>query len=181
MSTEILTTLITVVITGFVTLFAVHLTNRANYKKLLLQTELEREFKTKEIVRERLEELYLITDVWLNANVTYWLPYQKVMLGELTYDQALDITIKQGGNNKYEFNRIKMLIDLYFSSVRKEYDELLAVQNKIIQILETHKREYKKGNLNGLKFVDPILSEQKVFAEKSAILMQSITALQKII
>lgn len=179
MDNETLNTLITVLATGFVTLLAVHLTNRANYKKLILQTELDRDIKTKEIIQGKLEELYLLADTWITANKTNWLPYHKVMLGELTYNQALDITIQQSENNKYEFSRIKMLIDLYFSSVLKEYNELLKAQNSVNQILDAHKRDYKKGNIDGLKYVEPFLAEQKNYAEKAEILMQSITGLSK--
>ena len=179
MENETLNTMITVLTTGFITLLAVHLTNRANYKKLILQTELEREIKIKEIIRKKLEELYLLTDTWITAIITNWLPYHKVMLGELTYNQALDITIQQGENYKYEFSRIKMLIDLYFPSVLEKYNELLKAKNSVNQILDTHKRDYKKGNINGLKYAEPFLNEQKKFAEKVEILMQSITDLSK--
>ncbi|MCK9425782.1 MAG: hypothetical protein M0Q21_07075 [Ignavibacteriaceae bacterium] len=181
MNIEFLNTFITVLSTGAVTLLAVYFTNQANYKKLLLQTELDKEFKTKEIIREKLEELYLLTDIWLNTNVTHWMPYLSVMMGELTYNQALDLTIQQSEKNKHEFYRIKMIIDLYFPAIRKQYDEVLKVQSSINKILYDHKRDYKNGDIDGLKYAEPFLNEQKTFVKKSEILMQGIIGLQKTI
>ena len=171
MTNEILTALIT----AFVTLLAVYLTNEANYKKLLLQRDLERELKLKDIHREKLEELYCLSNSWIKNHVANWSPYYQVMLGELEYNDALDLTIKHFEKNTLDYNRIDMLISLYFNSLKNEFEILTKARDSVNKIWSEHKREYKKGNIDGLEFAKPFLDEQKSFVSHSKVFLNAVS------
>jgi hypothetical protein len=81
----------TAILGALIALVSVYLTNRSNTRRLKLQFELERETKGQEFIREKLEELYLLHEAWLNALATSYLPIISVMKGEITYNQALDM------------------------------------------------------------------------------------------
>ena len=179
MNPQSLYSLASALLTGVITLLAVNLTNKANYKKLLRETDIEKEFKTNEILREKLEELYVLFSKWITFQCGYWLPYHKVMLGEISYNQAHDINLKREKKND-DFERIEMLVDLYFPTLRKEYEDLISTQDKVNQILSEHKRGYKKGDADGLKFASLFLDEQNVLFKKSDCLKKNIINLQKL-
>jgi hypothetical protein len=68
------------------------------------------------------------------------------MMRELTYNQALDMTIRHGENNIVNFHGLEMLIDLYFPAIKAPYDVLLNAMDKANTIMTEHKRQYKTGN-----------------------------------
>jgi hypothetical protein len=88
------------------TIIGVVLTNRSNSERLKTQLEHERSIRKQELRRERAEELYVESKKYLNNMVSYYLPYKQVMKGELTFNQALDLTINSLSENKSEYHRI---------------------------------------------------------------------------
>ena len=88
-------TVYTTVLGAAIALVTIYLTDRSNTRRLKLQFDLERESKEKEFIRDKLEELYLLQEAWLNALATSYLPVLNVMKGEITYNQALDMFIEK--------------------------------------------------------------------------------------
>lgn len=152
--------ILTALITAAVTLLGVLFTNLGNTARIRLQLEHERSLKKEELYRERLEELYVLFETWSTSLFIYYLPYISVMEGKISYNDALDQTIKQGSESSADFHRLQMLVDIYFPEVKPEFNALLEYRSKTNDILSKHKLEYKNGNIDGHKFLKPFLASQ---------------------
>jgi hypothetical protein len=149
------------VLTGaLLALVGVWLTNRSSIQRLVIQLQHERDVREHENMRLRHEELYVESRKYLGAIVSYFLPYRMVMKGELTFNQALDMTIHQGQSRDHQPHRVTMLIDLYFPELKAEFDEVMAVRNKLVRLVDGYKQQYKTGDLDSgrwLKLFQPLL------------------------
>jgi hypothetical protein len=155
---EIYIAIVTAVITATVTLLAVFLTNRGNTNRLLLQLEHERNTKRAALHREKLEELYVLAVKYIKLLGSHCLPYVRVMEGKLDYNQALDLTIESGNKETPDFDRLQMLIDVYFPKLCESFKQILDVRRKMNEIMALHKAEYEQGCLDGRKFIKPMLA-----------------------
>lgn len=81
-------------VTGVFTLLGVWFANRSSIKQLTVKLQHESERGGRESLRTRLEELYSLVGRWAGEAVIHHVTYRKVMEGELTYNQALDLTLK---------------------------------------------------------------------------------------
>ncbi len=142
---------------------SVWLSNRASANRLSLQLAHERDLKSQEARRVRVEELYLLASAWIIAVLTYSLPYLRVMKGDLSYNQALDITNSTGAGSGVDFKRLEMLIHIYFSELRGTFAALLEVRDRTNSILSAHRENYRQGEINGTQFVAPLLAAQAAF------------------
>lgn len=176
---EIYIAIATAVITATVTLLAVFLTNRGNTNRLLLQLEHERNTNRDALQREKLEELYVLAVKYIKLLGSHYLPYLRVMEGDLDYNQALDLTIESGNKERPDFDRLQMLIDVYFKKLREPFKQLLHARDKTNEIIAIHKAEYKQGSLNGLKFVKPMLAALDLVDEAGERLKNEIIAQEK--
>jgi hypothetical protein len=129
-------------LTGAFTLLGVWLANRSSQRQLTLKLDHEAEKENRERLRIRLEELYSLIGRWANEVGTHHLTYRKVMEGDLTYNQALDITI----NNKspIDANRMFTLAELYFPSAHGSLGELKKLRDQMAEIQTNFKLAYKE-------------------------------------
>jgi hypothetical protein len=81
----------TAILTATVTLLATYFNNRANTQRLVRQLDHEKASKRQQIVRERLEELYVSSAKWFIGVDGYFLNYRGVMNGALTAEQAEEL------------------------------------------------------------------------------------------
>ena len=79
--------------------------------------------RTAEVHRDRGEELYMLTEQWLNMLLCNAISLMSVMQGKLTYNQNLELTISEGEKNPVNFSRIGLLVDVYFPGTRNAYDD----------------------------------------------------------
>jgi hypothetical protein len=145
--------LITAILTSTLTLISVWLTNRSNNQRLKIQLEHERKKRNEELLRDRLEELYVLSNKFLDRLVSRYVPYRAVMMGQISYDQALDIALEHGSKRDFEPHRVTMLIDLYFPSIKPDFQEILTIRDKLNNIVESHKEQYKTGDTDGSKWL----------------------------
>jgi hypothetical protein len=178
-SPQIYLSSITAIITATATLLAVYLTNKGNTSRLLLQLEEERKTKSSILLREKLEELYLLASKYATSLAAYYLPYLSVMKGELEYNQALEMTIERGRKESPDFDRLQMLIELYFPSLSKSLNQLIENRDKANDILFAHKAEYKKGNRNNQEFLEQMLAALKQINQSSNTFKSSIILQEK--
>lgn len=132
-------------VTGLLALLGGWLANRNNLRQLDRRLHYEEASEKREVLRTRLEELYSLISQWANDLVAHYMTYQRVMVGELSYDQALDLTIasKQNGNA----NRLFTLAELYFPSTRQALEKLKELRDEASRIQSDFKREYKQGKM----------------------------------
>lgn len=145
---------VTAILAFCCTLISVWVTNRSNDKRLHIQFEHERKVKKEEMLRTRLEELYVESNKYLNALGCYYLPYQTAMRGEITFNQALDITISSGSKRDYEPHRVTMLIGMYFPEVKSEFNEIMNIRSELNMIVNGYKEQYKRGDVDGSKWLE---------------------------
>lgn len=159
---------ITALVTSFIALISVWLTSRANNQRLKIQFDTEKNIRDEDLRRNRLEELYILSNKYLNRLVGYYLPYRMVMKGELTFNQALDITIEDGSKKEYDPHRVTMLIHMYFPEVKPAFDEIMAIREKMNKIISDYKEQYKRGDIDGSRWLvkfQPLLSKIGILAD----------------
>ncbi len=106
------------------------------------------------------EELHSLFGQWLNSLFGFSLRRIMVMQGKLTYNQCLDLDIKEG-KPPYDFGRIELLIDLDFPILRPAYDRVIDERTKLHKIEVEFKRSYEQGDVDGERFVGPYVKLQK--------------------
>jgi hypothetical protein len=171
---DIRATIYPAILGALIALISVYLTNRSTTQRLRLQFELEREARNKDFIRDKLEELYLLHEAWLNALATSYLPFLSVMKGEMTYDDALDLFIKNNKSPTVDFKRLQMLVDLYFPEIKVAFDQLSAARDGANAIKSAHKREYKAGHLDGLPFALPFIEAQQLLQKQALVVRAQI-------
>lgn len=181
MDSNIYIAVISPIITAIVTLSAVFLTNRGNTNRLLLQLKHERKSKRDDLYRTKLEDLYILIVKYIKLLGSHYLPYLKVMEGELNYNQALDLTIESGSRDMLDFDRLQMLIDIYFPHLQESLNKLLEVRDDLNKIMNAHKNEYKQGNLDGRKFIKSTLEALDQLDKTGDRLKKEIIAKEKAI
>lgn len=143
-----------VIIGSVFTLLGVWLTNRANLRSLEMQLEHHRAEKEKGKTRERLEKLYVECRKYFSDVCTYYLPYRRVMQGEMTYNQALDMTIKHGSAKDYEPNHVPMLIDFYFPEFKDDFHTIMRTRDHLNEIMAGFREQYRNGNTDGSRWLE---------------------------
>lgn len=160
-----LTALSSGIMGGTVALLGVYFTNQSNETRLHIQLEREENQRKADLFRDRGEELYELIDKWLNSLTGYYFRRVSVMQGNLTYNQCLDMDIKGGKDNSYNFGRIEMIIDVYFQSIRDSYDKVISDRDELNKIVSEHKMNYMQGNIDGTRFLKPFIKLQLKFGE----------------
>jgi hypothetical protein len=108
---------LTALFTAIATLSGVFLTNIANNQRLALQLNHERQTKQKELMREKLEQLYILFKKWDLTVQNVYINYLRAMKGNITYDTLLKIESERS-DKSVDYNRLEMLIDLYFPNIK---------------------------------------------------------------
>lgn len=152
-------TLIAVVVGALISIIVVTLTNRSNLRQLKLQLDTKAKNDEAVLVRERMEELYVLLSNWINVFFGDYLNLTLVIKGELSYDEYLDITIKDGKSRKFDFNRIEMLFDIYAPTLKADFDNMLSIRSKVNEIRRLHKRAYQEGG-DGERYLNDFTKQQ---------------------
>lgn len=147
--------LLGVAVGAVLSIVGVLLTSYFNSKNLKIQLSHQAQEKSRSIKRERLEELYILTENWLSAFSSSYLSLSLVMKGEIDYNQHLDLFIADRKNNSHEFYRLQMIIDIYGGGLQGELEKIIKLRDVVNKIAFLHKNEYKAGNLDGTKFLQP--------------------------
>lgn len=146
--------LFSVILASVITLFGVWLTNRASTQRLILELEHRQKVERESLIRERIEELYVISNKYLSSLCSYYFPYRQVMQGELTFNQALDITIESGNRRDFEPNRVTMLINMYFPEIKPHFSEIINLRETLNDIVQGYKHQYKNGDTDGTRWLE---------------------------
>jgi hypothetical protein len=138
-----------------VAITAAWLTNRANAKVAATARAHELTLREQDLRRNRGEELYTLLQQWLNRLYGYYIVKQSVMSGKITYNDALDIELKDRDWTDGAHVRIEMLIDVYFPALRPQYVKVTQVRDEANDIVSEHKAEYSTGRTDGSAYMKP--------------------------
>lgn len=169
----------TAILTSTLTLIGVNLTNRASNDRLRIQLDHETETRRNDIIRERLEELYVESKRYMNVAVSHFLPYRQVMAGELTFNDALDITTSR--NYEHNPDRLNLIIDMYFPELQAPF---LAVKEKLEHtqdVLHGYKQQYKSGDISGEKWLPHFQEALELLAKEASSFEREVSRIAKTI
>ncbi len=155
----------TALFTSFLTLMGVKLTNASNHQRLRIQLEHERQLKKEEILRDRIEKLYVEAKKYMIGIFNYFLPYGQVMKGEIDFNQALDMTIDYKAN--YNPERVLLIMDMYFPEVKSAFAEVEKVRDELNHIIHLFKEDYKRGSFSKVEWYQSFQSGLERFLESS--------------
>lgn len=131
------------VVTGFFTVLSAFLASKASTKQLSLRLRHENEKERLEARRERLEELYSLVTRWSKEFFNFYVPFMSVMNGQLTYNQALDMS--SGNRIELDSDRLFTLAELYFQSGHDKLDDVRRTADEVARINTDFKQLYKTG------------------------------------
>jgi hypothetical protein len=117
----------------------------------------KRKHKEIELKRGKAEELYILLEKWSNKFFSNSNHLELVMKGSITYNEYLDYIIEDSDSTEYL--RIEMLIKIYFKDLFHLYEKVLKQRENINNVQYLYKEEYKVGNLEGSKYIDPLMVE----------------------
>ena len=163
-----------VIIGSILSVFGVWLSNRANISQLQIQLQHEKESRRENTQRQRLEELYVIVGAWLNNIAINYMSLAMVMQGKLSYNDHLDMVIKNQGELRYDFNRLEMLIDIYAIDLKSEYEAVIEARGKLNEVAKQHKWAYEEGNTDGEVFLKSYINAQVKIENLGKVLSNSI-------
>lgn len=146
------------VIGSLFTVIGVSLTNRANLKQLVKRLDHEERITHGKAKKERLEELYILVCKWSHAFFGNFLHLSLVMKGQIDYNEYLDY-INSSGVKGVDFDRIKMIIDIYAVELESSFSEIIKVREEINDIEALHKSSYLQGQ-SGSSFLQPASNAQ---------------------
>jgi hypothetical protein len=151
--------LVSACLTAVVTLTAVHLTNRGQERRLSIALDRKQRTKKSALTREKGEELYLLAGGWLDSLASNYLRKSMVMQGKLTWSEYQDLTLQ--ATALVDFNRLCMLINVYFKDLKPPFDAVLAARSVLNAVDIQHHRSYEAGDPDGTRFLIPYVAAQK--------------------
>lgn len=159
--------IVAAILTSGVAFIGVSYTNRENRKRMLVQHDHERSLRKDELVRERAEELYVIVKKWCGTMISDHFPYVRVMKGQLSYNNALDMTLASGEKREFDPDRMHMICDIYFPDISKEIDSLLKLNCEVLDFREAFKEKYESGKLTDVKMAGVYINKINVLIEEA--------------
>ncbi len=128
-------------VTALSTIAGVRLANQAAERQLKLRLQHQDDKEQKEALRNRLEELYQLVDVWAGKFVAHHITYRQVMDRQITYNEALDITLN---SPSFESARMFTLAELYFPDSHELLEKIKIVRDELSEIQDEYKEQYRK-------------------------------------
>ena len=145
MSSELLAALVGGLFTLLVSLTVSLLQGRQSRRLLVLQLEHDDRKEAAAAKGKNIEELFIATKHWLDMIVMDDINYRKAMDGRLTYNQALDLTIKNMGDKDYDYKRIELLTAFHFPELEPYRKAFLEAQSTAHEVIVSFKKRYEAG------------------------------------
>ncbi len=141
-------------VTALSTLAGIRLANRAAERQLQMRLDHDDQKLQKEALRARLEELYQLIHQWSGSVVGHYVLYRKVMEGQITYNQALDVTINS--SPKADAARLFTLADLYFPKCHDLLSKIRAARDRAARIEGEFKELYRHSGTTSAAHADAL-------------------------
>jgi nucleoside phosphorylase len=130
----------------------------------------------KEAIPSNLEELYVLCKAWINNILILYLNRSAVMAGHIDFKIPWEVET-DSQYVKHDFNRLEMLIDLYFPMLKLDYLHLIQVRGIANKIMIEQMKQCLLGDLDGRRFLNPFLEAQENFEKEGSKFMELITEL----
>jgi hypothetical protein len=114
----------------------------------------------------KLEELYLLFKNWASNIEIIYINHTRAMKGDISYQAMLDMEIERFDKNALNFNRLVMLIDLYFPKIKPAYERVIDARTKSNQFMLEYGNQCAAGNTDGENFLAPFLDAQNKFSQE---------------
>ncbi len=141
------------IVGALIAVFGAWLTNRSSARILRLQLQHTSDEKARDTARLRREDLYIECRQYFGDVVSYFLPYRAVMEGRLTFNQALDMTIKRDSPRERDPHHVFMLVDFYFPEFKEELQEIVGTRDRLNKIVHGFKQQYRNGDTDGTEWL----------------------------
>lgn len=155
--------IVTAILTITGTLLGVFLGYLGNKKNLETRFKNEETIRKETLRRERIEELFIQFKKYVKIKTGDYIVYYKVIEGQLTFDQAHDINVGFSAKKPCDYDKMVMIINLYFSDLLEDFKMLESSDFNVYSIVESFKKQYKTGDYNGEKFETPFSNSYKKF------------------
>lgn len=138
--------ILTALIVSISTLLGIYFTNKFNSKQAKVNLEFTRDQKMVELRLQKLEELYLLFEQWEAFLSSTYLIYSHVYIGKLNYTQVLDMVNNKSEKENVDFHKIQMLVNIYFSEIRDDYEKVIATRSSLSKYLSDPSKNNLKTN-----------------------------------
>lgn len=177
LTSEALVGLIGVAAGGLIAIITAYFTNRNSRENLKLQISHESEIRSSNLQRERLEELYLLVDKWLNEIFSNGMSLSLVMEDKIDYNGYLDMMLDHNKDKpSYDFCRIEMIIEAYAPALKPNYAKVINVREKINDAAFAFKTDYQSGRVNGAQHLKNFAPLQLILSKKGDVLKEQIAS-----
>jgi hypothetical protein len=96
-------------------------------------------------MRKKLEEINIAFMGYCRQLGTYFIQYQAVMAGKISYNDALDITINSSGDKERHHETLSMLLNIYFPHLSHLLDDIVKDREAGNDIISEFKAIYLSG------------------------------------
>jgi len=97
----------------------------------------------RQLKRQKLENLYESFRGFTTQLSSHWIPYISVMMNNISYNTALDMTIKSDLGKEKHLQKLEMLTSIYFPILQTHLNSLIEIRNKANEIMHKHKEIYR--------------------------------------
>ena len=131
LSSQIVLSLITIVCSGVVSAFVTYKLNSSRD---------ERQF-----MRKKLEETNLAFTGFCRQLGTHFIQHQAIMVGHITFNDSLDMTINSSGDKERHHETLSMLLNIYFPHLNQHLDNIIKFREAGNDVISDFKGAYLAG------------------------------------
>jgi hypothetical protein len=115
-----------------------------------------------DIQRQKLEEMFTAVQNFGTSFGSVMLPYLSAMIGNTTYDKALDLALEVKHDDVTASRKCLMLIALYFPTVRSTWQVWDQTRGQAINVLQEFRDRRRRGE-SGRDLAEPYIQALKEF------------------
>ena len=135
LSPQLIVALITAILTAAVTLLSVYLSGLEQRKRDQAKFEIEKNQQREKIKRLKLEELYILFSKWEADISSLYMLFLPVIAGRMAEKDALDTANKNKLSEMGAFQRIDMIVHLYFPELIEQLNVVLKSRDAVSRFI----------------------------------------------
>ncbi|MEX0922729.1 MAG: hypothetical protein WDZ84_08130 [Rhodovibrionaceae bacterium] len=109
-------------------------------------------------MRQKIESLYMNVEKYERSMNGYFVSYYILFKNEISYNELYDIqknSFEDGKGPGEALEKSKMLVSVYFPSLKPNFHKYLEHRKKLNSIIVKHKRAYECGETDGTPWLEP--------------------------